>query len=83
LFGWALNHYAEALPVHCCSLKTFVHVHHTISRPILQALGKVEGAKEVGKLAKELREKLEEKFELLGVNMLNFVFGRAKLYFLQ
>ena len=51
LFGWGLNHYQEALPQHCNSLKTFVHVHHVISLSITNALTKIETAKDQGKLA--------------------------------
>ena len=31
---------------------------------------------------KEIRDKVDERFEQLGVSVLNYVFGRAKLYFL-
>ena len=35
------------------------------------------------KLGVELREKMSEKFETIGCSIMNFVFGRIKVYFLQ
>lgn len=41
-----------------------------------------EDNKEQSKVYKDLKEKMAERFENLGVTMLNFVFGRMKLYFI-
>jgi hypothetical protein len=41
IFGWALGHYAEAAPLHCGSLKTFVHVHHMLDRALTGALDRM------------------------------------------
>lgn len=54
-----------------------------LSKTIASALNRMNNsATEESKIYKELKEKMEEKFELLGVHMLNFIFGRVKMYFL-
>jgi len=36
-----LNHYSEAAPLHCGSLKSFVHVHHMLDRALTGALDRM------------------------------------------
>lgn len=84
IFGWALGHYAEAAPLHCGSLKSFVHVHHMLDRALTGALDRMGRAGREGeeRAAEELRERMNERFEQLGTHMLHFIFGRMKLNFL-
>lgn len=53
-----------------------------LSKTIASALNRMNSSAEESKIYKDLKEKMEEKFELLGVHMLNFIFGRVKMYFL-
>jgi hypothetical protein len=60
-----------------------------LSKTITSALNRMsnvasfrEDLKEETKIYRDLKEKMEEKFELLGLHMLNFIFGRIKMYFL-
>lgn len=67
-------------------MKAYVHANHYISKNLKEALGKVSVGKDDllrNKLYVELSEKLTEKVQKLGVNMLNFLFGRLKLAFLE
>jgi hypothetical protein len=53
---------------------------HTLST----AIGRMgaAGRDSEDKVAKELRERMEDRFEQLGNHMLHFIFGRMKLHFL-
>jgi hypothetical protein len=48
----------------------------------LEQIGSVLKEGEEGKVYLDLKEKMESKFEGLGIQMLHFVFGRLKMYFL-
>lgn len=59
-----------------------------ISKAISSALAKIgsvikEDSREQLKIHADLTDRMTDKFELLGIHMLNFIFGRLKMYFLM
>jgi hypothetical protein len=86
IFGWALNHFTEAVPLYCTSLKSYVHVNHIITDIIRNSLSKMlqskDDSKDHQKVYQDCKNRMEEKFEHLGITMLNFILSRIKLYFI-
>lgn len=85
IFLWGLNNYIDAAPMYCASLKAYVHVTHIITNKITQSLEymkQVLTGKEDNKVYLDLKEKMEEKLENLGISMFNYIFGKVKIYFI-
>lgn len=84
IFLWGLNNYVDSAPMYCGSLKAYVHVTHIITNKIMEALEFMNSKtpKDENKTYSELREKMEEKLEGLGVGMFNYIFGKLKVYFI-
>lgn len=55
-----------------------------LAKALSGALGRMgaAGREAEERAARELKERMEERFEQLGTHMLHFIFGRMKLHFL-
>lgn len=86
MFNWAITNELEEIIQYSSSMKAYVHANHYVVSNLKKVLEKINTNNDDAirnKLYNELSEKLTEKVQKLGINMLNFIFGRLKLSFLD